>query len=338
MKTVKPFRFGTVFHGFASELGDSGSPPEQAIREVARKAEKIGYSTFSFNDHIKTRFSPLIAAQAVADSTTTLRISQHVLNQDFRHPALLAKDLATLDVMSGGRTQVGIGAGWLREEYEQIGIPYDKPSVRIERLEEIVIILKGLFTNEPFSFSGKYFTIKDLKGGPKPKQPGGPPIKIAGGGKKILSVAARHADIIEVMDRPFSKEGIMTVTGEDNRGAEPYEDRIAWIKEAAGNRFGEIELAISLMSFAITDDAEQAVEKYIQERRWSVERFGGAVSSNEVSFEKVMASPRSAIGTLDETCDKLLAIRAKFGFNYFLTPFGTPMEEMAPVIERLSGT
>jgi probable F420-dependent oxidoreductase len=334
----RPFRFGTTFHGHPWELAGSVSTPEKAVLEIARGAEKIGYSTLAFNDHVDSRYAPLIAGQAVADATTTLRVSQHVLNQDFRHPVLLAKEIATLDLLSGGRVQVGIGAGWMHSEYDQIGLPFDKASVRIERLEEIVTILKGMFSGTPFSFSGRHFTVHEVQGQPAPAQPGGPPLKIGGGGRKILSVAARHADIIEVMDKPFGKSGAMTVGPDDHRGAAPYEERIGWIKEAAGTRFGDIELALSLTSFEITNDPERAVHDHLERKRASVSGFGGTVIDEEVSFAQVMDSPRTAIGSLDEICAKLLDVRDRFGFNYILSPYGTRMEALAPVIERLSGT
>lgn len=334
----RPFRFGTVLHGYPWELAGSSLPPEKAMLAIARNAEGIGYSTFAFNDHIDSKYAPLITAQAVADATTILRVSQHVLNQDFRHPAILAKELATLDVLSGGRVQVGIGAGWMRAEYDQIGLPFDSASVRIERLEEVVTILKGMFSCAPFSFSGNFFTVNEIQGEPAPVQAGGPPIKIGGGGRKILSVAARQADIIEVMDKPFGKSGAMTMGPDDHRGASAYEERIGWIKEAAGARFDDIELALSLTSFEITNDAERAVYDYLEDKRASVRSFGGTVSEEEVSFEQVMDSPRTAIGTVDEICAKMLDVRARFGFNYILSPFGTRMEALAPVIERLSGT
>ena len=136
---------------------------------------------------------------------------------------------------------------------------------------------------------------------------------------------------------PFVSNRVMTMGAEDHRGAEPYEERITWIKDAAGSRFDEIELALSLTSFEITDDAERAVQQHLERKRSSVRGLGGTVSEDEVPFEQVIASPRTAIGTLDEICSKILEVRETFGFNYFLSPFGTRMEELAPVIERLSG-
>src|SRR3954471_10484450 len=159
--TARPFRFG--FTGGASSK-------RQKLLDSARLVEAIGYSTFGLADHFVRPFAPLIAGQAVADATTTLRITQTVLAQDFREPAVLAKELATLDVLSEGRLQIGLGAGWLRQEYEDASIRFDSASVRIERLEETAIILKGLFGEGPFSFSGEHYSIHHLEGRPVPVQ------------------------------------------------------------------------------------------------------------------------------------------------------------------------
>jgi probable F420-dependent oxidoreductase len=156
----------------------AGRPTDPArLAAAARKAQELGYATFGMADHFVIPFAPLLGLQAAA-ATTTLRITTTVLKQDFRHPAVLAKELATLDLLSNGRLQIGIGAGWMRAEYKQAGISWDKALVRIQRLEEVLVVLKGLFGEGPFSFSGKYFTLKDLDGTPKPVQRPHPPIHI----------------------------------------------------------------------------------------------------------------------------------------------------------------
>ena len=187
---TRPFRFG--FTGGASSK-------RVKLLESARAVEALGYSTFGLADHFVRPFAPLVAGQAVADATTTLRVTQTVLAQDFREPAVLAKELATLDVLSEGRLQVGLGAGWLQQEYDDASIRFESASVRIARLEETAIILKGLFAGEPFSFEGEHYTVTSLQGRPVPVQQPRPPIMIGGGGKKVLSVAARQADIVQLM-------------------------------------------------------------------------------------------------------------------------------------------
>ena len=218
----RPIRFG--FTGGASSK-------RAKLLESARLVEQLGYSTFGLADHFVRPFAPLIAGMAVADATTTLRITQTVLAQDFREPAVLAKELATLDVLSEGRLQVGLGAGWLRQEYEDASMRFDSAAVRIERLEETAVILRGLFSAEPFSFHGEHYRINDLTGAPVPDQRPGPPIMIGGGGKKVLSVAARQADIVQLM--PSNRNG-NTSLDPSQFAAPAIEEKIGWIRDAAG--------------------------------------------------------------------------------------------------------
>src|SRR5438067_1845401 len=228
---VRPFRFG--FTGGASSK-------RAKLLEAARTVEALGYSTFGLADHFVRPFAPLIAGQAVADATTTLRITQTVLAQDFREPAVLAKELATLDVLSEGRLQIGLGAGWLRQEYEDAGMRFDPAPVRIARLEETAIILKGLFADGPFSFSGDDYTINNLEVRPTPVQRPSPPIMIGGGAKLVLSVAARQAGIVQLMP---SNRGGTTSLDPTQFSAPAIEEKISWIRDAAGSRFDEIELS-----------------------------------------------------------------------------------------------
>jgi probable F420-dependent oxidoreductase len=299
----------------------------------ARQAEALGYSTFLMADHFAEPFAPLIALQAIADATTTLRLGQLVLAQAFRHPAVLAKELATLDVFSGGRLEVGVGAGWQRAEFEEAGIPFEAASVRIELMEEATVVLKGLFDDNIFSHSGKHFTITRLDGTPKPLQRPHPPILIGGGGPKLLAAAARQADIIQVLpapngDAPASSVDPYTWT------AKGYREKIALIRAAAGERFADIELGVAMLKVAITDDVDGALDEFLA--RFPPPRSGaGALSRDDL-----LASPVVAIGSLGQVCDKLLAIRDVFGFSYFwfTGPEGAPAETLAPVIERLAGS
>jgi probable F420-dependent oxidoreductase len=277
-------------------------------------------------DHFVIPFAPLFGLQAAAAATTTLRITTTVLNQDFRHPAVLAKELATLDLLSNGRLEIGIGAGWMRAEYEQAGIPWDNASIRIERLEEVLVVLKGLFADGPFSFSGKYFTLKDLDGTPKPVQRPHPPIHIGGGGRKLLGVAARHADSIQVTAQfPLLDPKQFT--------APAYHRKVEWIKEAAGDRFDDIELGVQLLLFAITDDPHKTIETFVE--GWAPVS-GRATNGMDLTADELLASPVVAVGSLDEVCGKLLETREMFGFSYFAGPVGVNIELLAPVIERLA--
>ena len=305
------------------------SDPAKLLR-AARRVEDLGYSTFIVADHFMMPFAPLIALQAVAGATTRLRLGQLVLAQDFRHPAVLAKELATLDVLSGGRVEVGIGAGWMGEEFAAAGIPFDRAAMRIERLEEAVVVLKGLFGEGPFDFSGQHFSIAGLDGTPKPVQTPRPPILIGGGGPKLLAVAARQADIIQVLPGP-------------NRGNQPldparitarsFREKIDWIRDMAGERFAGIELGTLLLSVTITDDVEAAADQLLARYLDST----GADGPRGLSRHDLLASPLVAMGSEEEVCDKLLAIRDSFGFSYFVAPVGVRPESLAPIIDRIAG-
>jgi probable F420-dependent oxidoreductase len=307
----RPIRFGTG--------GGRVADPERLVA-AARRAEEIGYSTFSMADHFHMPFSPLIALAAVADATTTLRITQTVLAHDFRHPAVVAKDLATLDVLSGGRVEVGVGAGWMQSEYDQAGIAFDTAGVRIARLEEYLIVLKGLFSDGPFSFSGEHFTIAALDGTPTPIQRPGPPILVGGGGDKLLAVAARQADIIQVMPRMRPPGQPIDPT---QFSAATYRRKIDHIKAVAGDRFPGIELGTQLMVAAVTDDVDAALDEF--------------AAGLGISAEGLHTSPLIAVGTLDEVCDKLLSVRSEYGISYFACPYGANPVSLAPIIDKLAG-
>ena len=322
MAELRPIRFGTG-HGRSSD-------PAKLLAG-ARRAEELGYSTFAMPDHFMMPFAPMVALQAVAGVTTTLRLGQLVLAQDFRHPAVLAKELASLDVLSGGRVEIGIGAGWMKEEFDQAGIPFDAPSVRIERLEEAIVVLRGLFGDEPFSFAGAHYTITELDGRPKPPQRPSPPIMVGGGGRKLLAVAARRADIIQVLPAPNNRGGRPPDPGAIT--AASFRDKVDWIEDQAGARFGQIELATLLVHLAITDDTEKACEEFLS-------GFAARMDPAEVAARRreLLGSPVVAIGSLEEVCDKLLATRESLGFSYFTAPVGARPESLAPVIERLAGS
>jgi probable F420-dependent oxidoreductase len=315
---TRPIRFGT-------SAGRTDDP--ERLRALARRAEDLGYSTFGLADHFMIPFAPLVAGQAVADATTTVRVGQVVMASDFRHPAVLAKELATLDVLSGGRVEIGIGAGWMREEFDAAGIPFEAASIRIERLEEAVTVLKGLFADEPCTFAGKHFTITALDGLPKPTQRPHPPIMIGGGGRKVLSVAARQADIIQVL--PGVIRGVAALDG-SQFAARSYREKVDWIRDAAGERFDAIELGTLLMHVAITDDADRARDEFLAP-------FGEQVANDRALRDELLASPVVAIGSIDEVCDRLLATRDDFGFSYFAPPLGGDPEAFAPLVERLAG-
>jgi probable F420-dependent oxidoreductase len=321
--TLRPFRFGFI-GGLSSK--------RQKLLDSARAAEAIGFATYGLADHFVRPFAPLIAGQAVADATTTLRVTQTVLAQDFREPAVLTKELATLDVLSEGRLEVGLGAGWLQQEYDDAGIVFRSAPERIARLEETAVILRGLFDDGPFSFEGEHFRVSNLVGAPRPIQQPRPPIMIGGGGRKLLSAAARHADIVQLMPSNPKGRSLLDAT---QFSAAAIEEKIGWIRDAAGSRFDEIELSAQLLECVVTDTPEAHLTDFAERIASVTERMGGAKVS--LDLDDLRRSPIVAVGSLDDICEKLVAVRETYGINYFNAPTDTRPERMAPVIERLAG-
>jgi probable F420-dependent oxidoreductase len=326
LRPARPIRFGYIVPSTIDTA---------ALVDAARTAERVGYSTVALNDHLSSTVAPLLGLQAIAATTSTVRVATCVLNQDLRHPAVLAKELATLDLLSGGRLEIGLGAGWVREDYEQSGIPFEPAPARIERLEEVITVLRALFADGPADFTGRHFTIEALDGIPKPTQPGGPPILIGGGGPKLLSMAAARADIVQVLGATLGQTGAVVDDFSSFRTA-AYEERVAWVRDAAGTRFDDIELSLHLAYIEITDDAEQAATGFLEQITQAVTRYGGGIRAFELHTNELLESPIVAIGSVDEVCNKLRHVQASLGFAYFVAPYGSPPEALAPVIERLT--
>jgi probable F420-dependent oxidoreductase len=223
----KAFRFGVV---------TAGQPSREVWIALARRVEELGYSTLLLPDVLGTSLSTLTALTVAATATTTLRVGSYVFVNDYRHPALLARDIATLDQLSDGRVELGLGAGNWQHEYQQLGIPFEKPGVRVSRFAEGLAIIKQFLSGEMVNFSGDYYTVAALRPMPKPVQQPHPPIVVGSGGRRMLSIAAREADII-------------LPVGE---GA-GLEEQIGWIREAAGERFQHLELGQSTFGIELTD-------------------------------------------------------------------------------------
>ena len=314
MSTQRPFRFGVSVHGSKSR--------EEWIG-IARQAEDLGYSTLLIPDHLGDQLSPVPALLAAADATSKLRVGSLVFDNDFRHPVMLAKEAATLDVLSGGRLELGLGAGWMKPEYEQAGISFERPGVRIERLEEAVKIIKGLFADGPVNFAGRHYTISGLEGFPKPVQRPRPPVHIGGGGQRLLTLAAREADIVGFIPRA-RPDG----QGQDITDATPeaLEQKIAWVREAAGARFSELELGILVAQVITTEDREQAAQFIAQT----------LAAGFNVSTDQILQAPYLLLGSEDQMCEDLLARQERYGISY-ISVFEQSMEALAPVVARLAG-
>src|ERR1700745_142120 len=231
MRGMRPFRF-------LATAGEYRGPAE--LTSLARRAEAVGCSAFVVPDHLIGQYAAMPLLAMVAAATRRLRVGTCVLNVCLRHPAVLAQDLATLDTLSGGRLEIGLGAGWNKPEHDAIGIAFEPVGIRIKRLTEAITILKGCFAEGPFSFSGEHYTITGHDGAPKPVQRPHPPIFLGGGGKRLLTLAAREDQIIGLA--PRLAQGDPPRVDASSLTAAATEEKIRWIRQAAGDRFGELEL------------------------------------------------------------------------------------------------
>jgi probable F420-dependent oxidoreductase len=295
------------------------------LADRARRAEAMGVTTFAVPDHLVPMPAPIPTLAMVAAATERLRITAFVHNNDLRHPAVLAKDLATLDVYSGGRLDVAIGAGWNKPEYDAIGLSFDPLGTRVSRLTESVAVLKGCFADGPFSFAGEHYTITEYDGHPKPKQRPHPPIFIGGGGRRTLTLAAREANIVGLAPRTLSGQRA------DPRSITwaATEEKIGWVREAAGERFAELTFNVypSQWPITVTDDLRGEARKVIDRMR---ERTG-----YELSEDDVINSPHVFIGSIERFVEKFQELRERLGISSFLVG---GLEELGPVVQRLAGT
>ncbi|MEO8463310.1 MAG: TIGR03621 family F420-dependent LLM class oxidoreductase, partial [Chloroflexota bacterium] len=313
---MKPFHF-------IAEARDIVDGRELAVR--ARRAEQIGYHALVVPDHLIEQLSPIPTLATIAAATERLRIAAFVFNNDLRHPAVLAQDLASLDVLSGGRLDVAIGAGWNKPEYEAIGLPFDPVPVRQARLEEAIAVLKGAFGDSPFSFAGDYYTITDLDGQPKPVQKPHPPFLIGGGGRRTLELAGREAQIVGLAPRILSGQrsdpASLTIAA--------TAEKIQWVRAAAGDHFETLEFNVypSTTEVSITDHA-------LAEGRELAARLADR-SSVEVTAEELLESPHIFIGSLASLEDKFRRHRDQLGISSIMVGELGPFDSL---VERLAGT
>lgn len=311
MPAHRPFRFGVQIPNAANR---------EAWVELARKAEGNGFSSFFMPDHFGDQLAPVPALMAIADATSTLRIGSLVLDNDYRHPLVLAKEAATLDLLSGGRLELGVGAGWMQSDYDQSGIAYDPPGVRIDRFEEGLAVIKGLLGPSPVTFKGTYYELTNAQNLPRPVQDP-VPILIGGGGKRMLRLAGREADIVNVNFNLASGSvgPEVGVTGT----ADLVDEKIAWVREGAGGRFDDIELSVTVFVTALTDDRESLAAA-----------MAGALG---LTGEQALEMPFALAGTVEQIVEDVQARRERWGLSYVIFA-GDQIDAMAPVVERLAGT
>lgn len=291
-------------------------------RNRARKIEDLGYATLFSPDHfIGTPLAPMVAIAMAAEATTTLRVGHLVLGNDYKHPAVVAKEAATLDLLSDGRLELGIGAGWMTVDYEALGLPYDRPSVRIARLAEAITVIKGCFTGEAFDLDGEHYRIRGYAAEPKPVQQPHPPILVGGGGAKVLRLAGREADIVGI--NPNLRKGEITVDAVTSSLAAETRQKIDWVREGAGERFADIELQIRYFVAAITDDPVGLATL-----------VGGAYG---LEPDDALASGVALCGSVSQCVETLQRRREEWGVSYIVLGEDN-FEQFAPVVAALAGT
>jgi probable F420-dependent oxidoreductase len=293
----------------------------------AQRAEDLGFSTFLLRDHFIAdafgpQFAPVPALMTIANRTTSLRIGSLVFDNDYRHPVLLAQEAATLDLLSGGRFELGVGAGWLRDEYERAGMTFDAPGARVCRLEESLHVIKGLLTSEPFTFTGEYYQIAGLQSFPQPTQRPHPPILIGAGSKRMLELAGREAGIVNILPKALPAGAISEDPNE--RLAATIEQKIALIREAAGERFAEIELSL-FATVRLTDEPAQTAERWIAKREWQ-----------GVTVDDVLEMPAVFLGPVERVVELMQERRERYGVSYYIIA-DEGMEAVAPVVQRAAG-
>jgi probable F420-dependent oxidoreductase len=307
-RQMLPFRFG-VYSAVA--------PTMSAWRDQARTAEGFGYSTLYVSDHLDAQFGPLVATTVAAEATSTLHVGPFVLNNDFRHPVVLAKEIATLGLAAEGRVEVGLGAGSLRSDYDQSGIEFDDLALRVDRLAESLAVMKKLWTEGEATSTGAYYTVRGAHCDPRPASP--PRVMVGGGSKRLLTLAAREADTV----------GINTSlsVGDDSAGTnvqatlDRYDRCLTWVRDAAPDRFGSLELQIVAFATRIVASRRAAAR---------------TATMLGLPGEDALELPIVLMGSVDELCEQLLKRRERWGFTNIVVP-AEAMESFAPVVDRLAG-
>ena len=290
-------------------------------QDKARRIESLGYSTLLVPDHLWPVLAPVPALVSAAAATSTLRVGTNVINNDLRHPVLLAREAATLDLVTDGRLELGLGAGYVRSEYEQAGLQYDRGAVRVERLGEAVTIIKGLLDGAELNFTGQHYRVTNHRIHPLPIQRPHPPIMIGGNGPRLLTLAAQEADTVNFTGITFARGG----TEHDMSGwrVAAIDERVRRLRAAAGARFDRLELSAQIQRVIVTENRRQAADELT--KTWK-----------PLTAEEILESPYVLIGTVDEMVEALHARRARWGISYFVT-FDPFLETLAPIVARLSG-
>ena len=309
---MNPFRFGV-------NVGPSRSQAEWA--EKARKMEGLGYDALTVPDHLAEFFAPMPALVSAAEATKTLRVGTNVLNNDFRHPVLVAREAATVDLLTGGRLLLGLGAGHMRSEYDQAGLSFDTGATRVERLAEAVTVIKGLLRGEQVTFSGQHYRVTGHRGHPLPVQRPHPPIVISGNGRRLLTLAAREADIVGLSGITFRRGG--TAPDLSAWKASGISERLQLVREVSGDRYARLQLNVLVQRVVVTDDRREAAEELAS--HWT-----------QLTPDEILQSPYVLIGSVNQIIEDLQSRRERWDISYF-TVFETYADALAPVVAQLGG-
>src|SRR5438876_2508279 len=302
---------------FATQSGSASSGQEWIDR--AKRLEALGYGTLAMPDHmIGGAWAAMPALAVAATATQKLRVGTLVIDNDFRNPIVFARECATLDVLTNGRSELGIGAGWLDRDYQSTGIPFDRGRVRVGRLAEAVTLLKRLFTEEQVTFAGQYYEVDRAECRPKPVQRPYPPFLIAGGGPDILALAGREANIVAIVASGITGSGKLAP---EKLTLETMREQISVVRDAAGARFGEIELSMFL-DCIVTDDRERTIAEMAKQAK--------------AEPDVLRNSAYRGIGTLREIRDHIVRMRDAIGITYFCLR-GPDVESLGPVVGELTG-
>ena len=301
---------------FATQSGSASSGQEWIDR--AKRLEALGYGTLAMPDHmIGGAWAAMPALAVAATATQKLRVGTLVIDNDFRNPTVFARECATLDVLTNGRFELGIGAGWLDRDYQSTGIPFDRGRVRVGRLAEAVTLLKRLFTEEQVTFAGEYYEVDRAECRPKPVQRPYPPFLIAGGGPDILALAGREANIVAIVASGITGSGKLAP---EKLTLETMREQISVVRDAAGARFGEIELSMFL-DCIVTDDREKTIAEMAKKAK--------------AEPDVLRNSAYRGIGTLREIRDHIVRMRDAIGITYFCLR-GPDVESLGPVVGELT--
>ncbi|MDP9073240.1 MAG: TIGR03621 family F420-dependent LLM class oxidoreductase [Actinomycetota bacterium] len=309
---MRPFRFAVQVTGAADGT---------RWRAKARRIEELGYTAVFLPDHFGDQWAPLVALTAAAEATTTLRVGALVFDNDYRHPVELAREVATLELASGGRVEFGLGAGWMRSDYDETGIGFDPPGVRIDRMVEGLQIMKDLWATGTSTRSGRHYQVRGAHGVTRPPGTPHPPIIIGGGGKRVLSIAAREADIVGF--NPTLTEGFVGPEATASAKAARYRERVGWVRQAAGARFEQLELQVLTFLVQVTDRVE--------------EFFAEAAPMFAMSPEELSDVPLALVGTVGQIVETIQQRREEYGFSYWVV-HDQDIEAFAPVVAALAGT